>query len=69
MMSQSVQDALNLAARLLVVALFLPAGIGKLTGFDGTVAYIASVGLPLPAVGAALAAHGAGRWSLDGRRG
>jgi putative oxidoreductase len=56
MMSQSVQDALNLAARLLVVALFLPAGIGKLTGFDGTVAYIASVGLPLPAVGAALAA-------------
>ena len=55
-MSQSVQDALNLAARLLVVALFLPAGIGKLTGFDGTVAYIASVGLPLPAVGAALAA-------------
>jgi putative oxidoreductase len=56
MMSQSVQDALNLAARLLVVALFLPAGIGKLTGFDGTVAYIASVRLPLPAVGAALAA-------------
>ena len=54
-MSQSVQDALNLAARLLVVALFLPAGIGKLTGFDGTVGYIGSVGLPLPAVGAALA--------------
>ena len=54
-MSQSVQDALALAARLLIVALFLPAGIGKLTGFDGTVGYIASVGLPLPAVGAALA--------------
>lgn len=54
-MSQSVQDALNLAARLLIVALFLPAGIAKLTGFDGTVGYIASVGLPLPAVGAALA--------------
>ena len=54
-MSQSLQDALNLAARLLIVALFLPAGIGKLTGFDGTVGYIASVGLPLPAVGAALA--------------
>jgi len=36
-MSQSLQDALNLAARLLMVALFLPAGIGKLTGFDGTV--------------------------------
>lgn len=54
-MSQSLQDALNLAARLLIVTLFLPAGIGKLTGFDGTVGYIASVGLPLPAVGAALA--------------
>lgn len=54
-MSQSLQDALNLAARLLIVALFLPAGIGKLTGFDGTVGYIASAGLPLAAVGAALA--------------
>jgi putative oxidoreductase len=54
-MSQSVQDALNLAARLLIVALFLPAGIGKLTGFDGTVGYVASAGLPLPAVGAVLA--------------
>lgn len=54
-MSQSVQDTLNFAARLLVIALFLPAGIGKLTGFEGTVGYIASGGLPLPAVGAALA--------------
>lgn len=54
-MSQSVQDTLNLAARLLIVALFLPAGIGKLTAFEGTVGYIASGGLPLPAVGAALA--------------
>ena len=54
-MSHSDQDALSLAARILFVALFLPAGIGKLTGFDGTVGYIASVGLPLPAVGAALA--------------
>lgn len=54
-MSQSAQDTLNLAARLLIVALFLPAGIAKLTGFDGTVGYIGSVGLPFPAVGAALA--------------
>ncbi len=54
-MSNSAQDALSLAARILFVALFLPAGIGKLTGFDGTVGYISSVGLPLPAVGAALA--------------
>ncbi|MFP5418210.1 MAG: DoxX family protein [Gammaproteobacteria bacterium] len=54
-MSPSLQDALSLAARLLIVALFLPAGIGKLTGFDGTVGYIASAGLPLAAAGAALA--------------
>jgi putative oxidoreductase len=54
-MSKSLQNALSLAARLLYVVFFLPAGIGKLTGFAGTVGYIASVGLPLPAVGAALA--------------
>ena len=54
-MSKSVQNALNLAARILFVVLFLPAGIGKLTGFSGTVGYISSVGLPLPALGAVLA--------------
>ena len=54
-MSKAVQNALNLAARLLFAVLFLPAGIGKLTGFAGTVGYISSVGLPLPTVGAALA--------------
>lgn len=53
--SQSVQDAFTLAARVLFVVLFLPAGIGKLTGFEGTVGYVASVGLPLPAAAAALA--------------
>ena len=51
----TAQDALNLAGRVLLAALFLPAGISKLTGFEGTVGYIASVGLPLPAVGAVLA--------------
>lgn len=54
-MSNTFQNALNLLGRVLFAALFLPAGIGKLTGFSGTVGYIASVGLPLPAVGAALA--------------
>jgi len=54
-MSKSVQNALSLAARLLFVIFFLPAGIGKITGFAGTVGYISSVGLPLPAIGAALA--------------
>ena len=53
--STTANNALNLAGRVLLAALFLPAGIGKLTGFAGTVGYISSVGLPLPAVGAALA--------------
>ena len=54
-MSTAFQNPLNLAARLLMVALFLPAGIGKLTGFAGTVGYISSAGLPLPTVAAAIA--------------
>lgn len=54
-MSKSIQNPLNLAARLAMVALFLPAGIGKLTGFAGTVGYISSVGLPLPTLAAAIA--------------
>jgi putative oxidoreductase len=48
-------NALNLIGRLLMVALFLPAGVSKVFGFEGTVGYIASVGLPLPTVAAAAA--------------
>ncbi|MBS1210263.1 MAG: DoxX family protein [Proteobacteria bacterium] len=54
-MSNTLQNPLALAGRLLLASLFLPAGIGKLTGFAGTVGYIASVGLPLPTLGAILA--------------
>jgi putative oxidoreductase len=54
-MSKTLQNSLALASRLLFVALFLPAGIGKLTGFAGTVGYISSVGLPLATLGAVLA--------------
>ena len=54
-MFNSLQNPLSLLGRWLLAALFLPAGIGKLTGFSGTVGYISSVGLPLPEVGAALA--------------
>lgn len=69
--SKSIQSSLALVARLLFVAFFPPAGIGKLTGFSGTAGHIASVGLPLPAVGGllALAANGAGAFSLDARKG
>jgi putative oxidoreductase len=48
-------SAFSLAARLLLAALFLPAGLSKLFGFTGTVGYIASEGLPLPTLGAVLA--------------
>ena len=54
-MSKTLQNSLALASRRLFIALFLPAGIGKLTGFSGTVGYISSVGLPLAGLGAALA--------------
>lgn len=54
-MSQPIQNAFTLAARLLFVFLFLPAGIGKVTGFAGTAGYIASVGLPLASLGAVVA--------------
>jgi putative oxidoreductase len=51
----AAQDTLALVGRILVAYLFIPAGIGKLMGFSGTVGYITSVGLPLPEVGAAIA--------------
>lgn len=51
----TLQNPLALLSRLLLAALFLPAGIGKITGFAGTVGYIASVGLPMPTVAAAVA--------------
>ncbi len=51
----ALQNPLALASRLLLAALFLPAGIGKLTGFAGTVGYISAAGLPLPTVAAAVA--------------
>jgi putative oxidoreductase len=55
-MLSSLQNPLALVSRLLFAALFLPAGIAKLTGFAGTVGYISSVGMPMPTVAAAVAA-------------
>ena len=37
-------------ARILLALMFVLAGIGKLTGLEGTAGYIASKGLPLPMV-------------------
>jgi putative oxidoreductase len=54
-MFNTLQNPLSLIGRLLLAALFLPAGISKIGGFAGTAGYIASKGLPLPEVGAAIA--------------
>ena len=45
---KQAQNTFNLIGRLLVAALFLPAGLAKLTGFAGTVGYFASLGIPAP---------------------
>jgi putative oxidoreductase len=42
-----------LLGRILIALLFIPAGVSKISGFSGTVGYIASKGLPLPQVAAA----------------
>lgn len=55
-MFASLQNPLALAGRVLLAYLFIPAGIGKITGFAGTVGYISSVGLPAPTLAAAVAA-------------
>lgn len=54
-MIDKLQNPLAFTGRLLLAALFLPAGFDKLTGFAGTVGYISSVGLPMPQLAAAAA--------------
>lgn len=52
-------EALNrfgpLAGRVLIALIFVFSGFGKITGFDGTVGYIVSKGLPLPQLAAVAA--------------
>ena len=55
MSASNASPALNLIGRVGLAALFLPAGLSKVTGFEGTVGYIASVGLPMATLGAVLA--------------
>ena len=51
----ATKDFAALVGRILLGIVFIPAGFGKIGGFTGTAGYIASKGLPLPEVGAALA--------------
>jgi putative oxidoreductase len=48
-------DLMALLGRLLLAYVFVPSGFSKLMGFAGTVGYIASKGVPLPEVCAAIA--------------
>jgi putative oxidoreductase len=54
-MFTSLQNPLSLIGRVLLALLFVPAGFMKIGGFAGTVGYIASKGVPLPEVAAAIA--------------
>lgn len=42
----NLQDGTALAGRILLALIFVLSGFNKLTGFDGTAAYMASAGLP-----------------------
>lgn len=55
-MNSNLQKYASLIGRLAVAALFVHSGWGKLTGLDGTAAYIAAKGLPAPELGALFAA-------------
>lgn len=54
-MPASLNHLLVLIGRLALAALFLPAGLSKVTGFAGTVGYIESIGLPLAGIAAVIA--------------
>jgi len=51
----TAQDGVALIGRILLAAMFVISGWGKLTGFAGTAGYISSQGLPLPELFAAAA--------------
>jgi putative oxidoreductase len=60
-----------LAGRILIALIFVLSGFGKVMGFEGTVGYIASKGLPLPqlaAIGAIIIELGGGFMLVFGWR-
>jgi putative oxidoreductase len=65
------RDIAALVARVMLAALFIISGFGKIGGFEGTAGYIASKGMPLPslmAAGAIAVEFGAGLLLLVGYR-
>ncbi len=53
-MFNSLQNPLALVGRILLALIFVTSGFSKISGFDGTVGYIASKGLPMASVVAVL---------------
>ena len=53
-MSPNSTNLLALAGRILIAAIFVISGFGKIGGFEGVAGYIGSKGLPMPQVLAAL---------------
>ena len=54
-MFNTLQNPLALIGRIMLALIFITSGFGKITGFEDTVGYIASKGLPLPQLGAIIA--------------
>jgi putative oxidoreductase len=54
-MLNNLQNPLALLGRILLSLLFIMSGFNKIGGFEGTVGYIASAGLPLATLGAVIA--------------
>jgi putative oxidoreductase len=55
MTGNATQNAATLIGRVLLAWLFIPSGFAKISGFAGVVGYIASKGVPLPELCAAIA--------------
>jgi putative oxidoreductase len=56
--AERIRDEAILIARILLIVLFLVFGWGKLTGYSGTVGYMAQTGAPLPSAAALVARLG-----------
>jgi putative oxidoreductase len=46
-MNPNIQNTAALVGRILLALIFIQAGFGKITGYDGTAAYMAGKGLPM----------------------
>jgi putative oxidoreductase len=68
---KALQNYGPLAGRILIALIFVLSGFSKITGFEGTVGYIASKGLPMPqlaAIGAIIVELGGGILLIAGWR-